>query len=324
MQITNNHNISLPLAVWLLNDEYDYDPRKKVISITSLQKSVRQVVLSKRVDYSEVSVDVSNYIASRMGNAIHDSIERAWISGGQKHLETLGIPANVIDRVRINPTPEELAADPTIIAAYFEQRREKPLNGWIVRGKFDNVLDGRLHDFKTTSVYTYLLGRKDDDYAKQGGGYRWLFPDLIQDDYIYINFLFTDWQKAQTFSNPNYPRLKILEHPIKMLSYEETEEWIAGKLALLDRFMDAPEDKIPECTDEELWRKPATYAYYSDPTVFQGRAGKTFEDLAAARQYLQVDKKGKGHIVTRPSEAKACAYCPAAPVCGQFKRLFNV
>ena len=33
---TNKNNVSMPLAVWLMHDDYDYDKRDNVISATSL------------------------------------------------------------------------------------------------------------------------------------------------------------------------------------------------------------------------------------------------------------------------------------------------
>ena len=62
---TNQFNISLPLAVFLATDDYDYEPN--VISVTSLLKPVRQLVLSKRVKPDEALVDISGLVSARMG-----------------------------------------------------------------------------------------------------------------------------------------------------------------------------------------------------------------------------------------------------------------
>ena len=43
---TNKDNISLPLAVWLMHDSYDYDKRENVISATSLLKPTRALTTS--------------------------------------------------------------------------------------------------------------------------------------------------------------------------------------------------------------------------------------------------------------------------------------
>ena len=80
MQITNNHEISLPMAVWLLHDEYDYIREENYISATSLLRSTKQIILSKRVPSENREADVTDFLAARFGHAVHDSIEKAWRS----------------------------------------------------------------------------------------------------------------------------------------------------------------------------------------------------------------------------------------------------
>lgn len=67
--------------------------------------------------------------------------------------------------------------------------------------------------------------------------------------------------------------------------------------------------KIYHCTDEELWRSDPQYKYYTDPTKTSGRS-TNFDNLADAHRHL-AEKGGKGVIITKPGEPKACAYCPA-------------
>lgn len=58
-------------------------------------------------------LDVTDLIPSRLGTAIHDSIEAAWKKGYAKAMLRLGYPKKLIARIRINPSDAELAADPT-------------------------------------------------------------------------------------------------------------------------------------------------------------------------------------------------------------------
>lgn len=49
--ITNNTGVSLAMAVWLVNDDYDYQKAKpNYISVTTLLKPLRQIVLPRRVE----------------------------------------------------------------------------------------------------------------------------------------------------------------------------------------------------------------------------------------------------------------------------------
>lgn len=322
MRLTNIHGISLPLAVWLLNDEYDYINEANYISATSLLKPTRQLVLSRRVIQEDREMDLADLLASRMGAAIHDSQEKAWRQNGQKAMERLGYPPQVYSNIAINPTPEEIAANPNIIPIWIEKRsfREIEVNGvtYKIGGKFDQVIDGRLFDTKTTSVYSYLLGRKDNDYAMQGGIYRWLNPELITDEHIYIQFVFTDWQAARARGDADYPQAKTKEYPVELPSIEETEAYIRRKVEELLEYGDKPDEQIPYCTDKELWRGETVYKYFSDPEKAKtgGRATRNFEgDKAAAHAYLA--EKGKGIVKEIPGEVKACGYCPAYNACKQ-------
>ena len=328
MIITNKHDISVPLAVWLLFDEYDYISDPNYISATSLLKPLKQMILSKRIDKQNQEMDLSDLVASSLGSAIHDSIEKAWRQNAAKGMKILGYPAAVYENIAVNPTPEEIAANPAIIPVWFEQRnfREITIQGrtWKIGGKFDTVISGRLFDNKSTSVYSYIKGGKDEDYSKQGSIYRWLNPDLITDDFIYIQFIFTDWQRSESKRNPNYPQTRLKEHPVPLLSLDQTEAFIVEKLTALMRYADAPEDQIPECSDKDLWRSDPQFKYYGDPAKAQdptARATRNFDSMADAQAFM-ASKGGKGAIKTVPGEVRACEYCAAFEICRQKDRYF--
>lgn len=327
MSITNSGDIPLGLAVWLLHDEYDYINEPNYISVTGLMRPIRHIILPPRVPKELQQQDVEDFISRALGNSLHDSIEKAWLKGYRRSLDLLGYPEKVINRVLINPTDEELAAVENPIPVYLEQRAFKTvtINGvtYTVGGKFDLVAEGVLHDNKSTTAYTWLYGTKDDEYKLQGSLYRWLNPDKITEDIIRINFIFTDWQKASAKTNPNYPQKRILHKDIPLMSLEETEAWVKWKLGQVLKYKDTPEEQLPECTDEELWRSAPQYKYYSDPTKTSGRSTKNFDDAIKARKYMADEKKGKGVIIAVPGEVKRCNYCNAFPICTQKDRYFQ-
>ena len=292
------------------------------ISATSLLKSTKQIILSKRIPYSDRSADVVDFLAARFGHAVHDSIEKAWRMSGPAAMKRLGYPEHITDNLVINPTDEQLEENPNIIPVWIEQRaiKEVEINGkiWKVGGKFDMVLDGRLFDTKTTSVYAYLKGSKDEDYSLQGGIYKWLNPEKITSDHIYIQFLFTDWQRAESKRNPDYPKHKALEYPVPLPDMDAVENYVVGKIKELARLWNAPEDHLPDCTDKELWRSEPQFKYYSDPAKANdpaARSTKNFDNLAEANAFKA--EKGKGVVVTKLGEPKACEYCPAFDICKQ-------
>lgn len=312
-QFTNLFGIDLSLAVWLVHDSYDFVPGERAISATSLLKPVRQTILGSRIPPETVSEDLSQRISVRLGHAIHDSVEHAWKEGYQRNLSLLGTPGHIIDRVVINPEPEELKPDS--IPVYIEQRGTRKIGDWKVSGKLDMAINGRLKDIKSTSVFTYVKGRKDSDYQLQGSIYRWLHQDKITEDEMDIQFVFTDHMKAMVHSVPGYPETKVVSYPVPLMSLEETENWIENRISEIATNFDAPEEALPRCSDEDLWRSEPVWKYFSDANKTDGRPQKNFDNAADANKHRA--EKGKGVVVMVPGKVKACSYCKAFSICSQ-------
>lgn len=327
--ITNKTGVSLAMAVWAVNDDYDYQKADNYISATGLMKPIRQIVLPRRIPVDERQLpDVLDLLSRAMGHSIHDSVEKAWVQNYKKNLKRLGTPEHVINRVLVNKTDEEIAewrasangAEPILV--FVEQRALKTVKttrrSWTVGGKFDMVTDGIVQDTKTTTAYTWVYGGRDDEHALQGSLYRWLNPEKITEDFIRINYLFTDWQKFQAKSNPKYPQSRLEHKDIPLLDITDTEQWVINKLEQVERYLSAPEDQIPLCTDEELWMSDPVFKYYAKPETAMagGRATKNCDSMAEAREYM-ASKGGKGTIITVKGEPKRCDYCEAFDACRQ-------
>lgn len=321
MKYTNKHDISLPVAVWLLYDEYDYIDKPNYISATTLLSPTKALVLARRIPKEDKEFDVSDFIASSLGTAVHDSMEKAWKKAGAKMMKLLGYPPKICDNIVVNPDEEYLKLNPNAIPVWVENRSFREIDGYIIGGKYDLIIDGRLFDNKTTSVYSYIIGGKDEDYSRQGSVYKWLNPDKVTDDYVYIQFIFTDWKKAEAKSNPEYPQLRVQEHPVKLLDSPETEKFLRAKIREIERYKDLAEEDMPECTDEELWRSDPQFKYYSDPAKTSGRSTKNFDNLKEANEHM-ASKGGKGIVIAKPGEVKRCPYCPAFQNCEQRKQYF--
>lgn len=321
VQITNTNNLSLAMAVWLAHEDYtdgsDEHPGKDVISVTTLLKPVRQLVLSHRLPPQERIVDLVDLIPSVLGRAIHNSIEDAWRQGYHQAMRKLGMPKKLIEKVRINPQDHELQADPGIVPIYLEQRYFREIDGIIISGKFDQIINGELNDTKTTSVYTYMHNTKEEDYRLQGSLYRWINPEKVTSDQIRIQHVFTDWQRSASRTQKNYPPHRVVEKVIQLLTLEETEAWIRARIREIIRNQDLPEPEIVRCSEKDLWRSDPVYKYYPDAKKAQegGRSTKNFDDLAEANMHL--NQMGKGVVITVPGVVRACSYCPAFELCSQ-------
>lgn len=326
MRVTNENNIDLAVAVWLLQDGYqsgaDVAPEGELLSVTTLLKPTKQLILGRQVDRSMESYDVSDMIASRMGHAIHDSIERAWTSGTWKQaLRKLNYPEKIIQSIRVNPDPATIKEGE--IPVYLEQRGFLEFEDIILTGQLDFSIGGAYRDVKSTSTFSYTSSNKDEDYILQGSLYRMIMPELIQSDIMRILFVFTDWQKFRAKQNADYPQTKAVHKEYKLMSIEDTKKWLSAKLADIRANAGLSQDKMVRCNDKQLWRSDDQYKYYTTQAAADkgGRCARNLPTEAEAIAHVQ--SKGKGVYIKVPGEVKACEYCPAYPICEQRKEYFS-
>lgn len=320
MRISNTSDVDLTLAVWLVHDDYDHVDMENYISVTTLIKPLKQVILASRIPKSQQQSDVLDYVARKYGHAIHDSIERAWKTGYQRSMKLLGYPDAMIERVVVNPTDEERRARNDIIPVYIEQRGIKAFNGYNIGGKFDMAADGTPYDHKSTSVWAWIKGTRDESHTLQLSLYKWIHPEKITSDHARVNYIFTDWSAMMARSQKDYPPKRVMHKDIPLMTTGEVDTWVANKLRLLNQYWHADEKDIPECSDAELWRSDPQYKYYADPTKTDGRSTKNFDDKREADEFMA--SKGKGIVKTVLGEPKACGYCQAFEVCKQKDRYF--
>lgn len=316
MSYTNNTGVSLLMAVWLVNDDYDHDDRSNYISVTTLIKSVRQIVLAARVKPDDAPVDIVSLAKSRIGQAIHTAIERAWKDNFKSAMALLNYPKKVIDRIEINP----VSPGPDTLAVYIEQRVERDFGGVLLGGKYDMIILGKLSDVKSTSVWSYINGSSIGKWKLQGSIYRLLNQDKVTDDHLFVQYVFTDWSGAAVGTRPGYPATPILELPVPLLSVSETERYINNKLQELRQHWNAPEMELPLCTDEDLWRDPPVYKYYAGDPKLAKKSTKNFDNMHDANAHRSA--AGKGVIVPVPGIPRACTYCKAFNLCSQKNQYF--
>lgn len=318
MKITNNQDISLPMAIWLLADDYDYIDNPNYISVTTLMKPIKQIVLAQRVPAESKGFDLSDLIASRMGTALHDSIEKAINTNMPKALRLLGYPKDTISKILVNPTPEQVSLVQHPIVLWTEQRTMKDVGKWTLGGKFDLVADGIIQDYKSTSAYSWMYGNRNEDHRLQLSIYKWLNQDKITEDYGIINYIFTDWMKSSAAQNPKYPPSRLMSKTLVLTEPRLIQTWVESKLALLDKYSEADEKDMPECTSEELWMSEPAYKYYANADKTDGKSTKNFDTLHEAN--LHRATKNVGIVKTILGEPKRCGYCPAFEVCKQKDR----
>lgn len=314
-KVTNDLNIDPIIATWLASDSYSGRGTGKTVSATTLLRSTQQQVLGHRISTSEdiiENVDISTLLKSSIGTALHKSIQDAWENDTMRvnACRALGISEERINKIKVNPENP----DPNDINLFFEKRVKKEFKGWTISGQFDLVANGILHDFKSTSTYTYINKTKEKDYALQGSIYKWLNPELIKGDVVVIHYIFTDWNKNYALNNPDYPKCPFISVRYPLLTMGEIENYMADKLLNMDYFLDNPEIPLPECDNKTLMIDDV-WQYFA--TNLSTKASKNFTSQGEAYAYLTA-KGGKGIIKKKEQTPKGCEYCGCRGICKQY------
>jgi hypothetical protein len=306
MAYTNNRNIPLSVAVWLARDLYDKDPN--YFSGSELQKNNRQIVLSRRAN---PDIDLAQILAARLGNAINDAIDAAWKSDYlMRYVQLAGF--NPLFEYDVNP----VLPTPGKTPIYIQKRYEEPFMGHILSGAPDMILNGRLFDYKSTSVFLFQK-KRPVDYLWQLTTYRYLAREYIDDNTATIQFILKDWSKTRAAKDPEYPQTPCPSMLVPVGSADDCKRRLEVRITELDSLMSADDSDLPFCSDEDLWIDPPRFAYYKNPhATSDARATRVFDTFAEAQEY-QGSKGGVGRIDQRKGEPKACDYCSASSICQQ-------
>lgn len=316
--VTNKLKIAIAPAVWLLEDFYDYNDDPYTISATGLLNPIRPIILSAQAKAEdEHKIDVVDMMGSRIGSALHDSLEDCWKDPQRvkASLKKLRIPQHVIDNIRINPNELDVKTNSKIIPVYIENRASRKLGKWTITGKYDLVIEGEVQDYKSGSVWGYIFDSNRADYIMQGSIYRWLNPEKILMNTVTIHYIFTDWSKVKSLQDKKYPQTRIMSQQYTLHSPEFVENFITTKLGKLETLIAAPQKDLPLCTPEELWQKDAKWKYYKNPNKTD-RSTANFDDAASANTRWANDG-AVGVVKEFPGEVVRCKYCSSIEICTQ-------
>lgn len=320
--MTNNRNFSFPIQCWLAGDEYEYSDNPKSISATSLIKSTRSIIANKRYFYpnafepelidelkkfsNKFISDLEDRIAMRIGTAIHKAIELAVINDYKNSLRKLNYTEKTIEDFSVNP----ISGSETKYTVKTEQRVEKEINGFIISGQFDCLINNELHDIKTTSTFSWSNPKIHNKYITQASIYKWLNPEIITGDSFYIDFIFTDFNKNYALSKSieEYPNCKIINKKFPFWSLIETQMFIENKLREIEKYWNAPLEEIPCCTDEMLYLTEPVYKYYKSGYKEGKRATKNFKSFVDASLFMS-SQGNIGEIIEEKPKAYKCPFC---------------
>ena len=288
MKITNKFNLPEPVYKALIADNYSRGESNR--SVTQLIDSPRKRILCAEYD-DQIEEDASDLVWRVFGTAVHHIFEEQ-ASGAY--------------------TPEE--------------RLFAEVDGWVISGAIDIQKDeGNAHvtlsDYKTTSVWSVIFGKKE--WHNQLNFYAWLVEQArpVTVKALKVVAVLRDWKKREAEKDPkNYPAAPIIVVDIPLWTEGERDNYVRERVRI---HQDAEFDRLtgadlPFCTPEERWVRPSKVAVMKGKNK---RAVRVFDSKEDAEQLVaDSDPADKLWVEERVGEAVRCAqgYCGAAPWCNQY------
>ncbi len=199
-----------------------------------------------------------------------------------------------------------------------EERIFGKTNYGVLSGQSDIYHNEGIEDHKVTSVFSFLLGVKDT-WIAQLNVYKWLWEyNGFPVKSLKINAILRDWNRREAQRNPGtYPQIPFISMTAKMWNKFDVTDYISERFQL-HKLRDV------ECTSEEKWERPTTYAVMKEGAK---RANRVLHTMNEAKQYMDnitskpdVKKSVKYNIEVRPGECVRCDnYCDVKLFCPYWK-----
>jgi hypothetical protein len=289
MKLTNKFNI--PQTFINVLDRPTYSKGKAHLSVTQLLNSPKIVALTKKFE-EEIEQDAADMVWSIFGSAVHNVLEH-------------GKDDNHI----------------------VEQRIHNEYEGWNISGAIDlQVVNDKgidVKDYKTTTVWAVM--NEKIEWEVQLNIYAGLVEDVkkIPVTSVGIVAIIRDWNRRESTTREGYPEAPIKELPIRLWSKQERAEFISNRIALHSacEFAIETDGDLPDCTPEEMWEKPTTYA------IKKAGNKRAFKVYATEKDALDAikDMESNYEIEVRKGERTRCEnFCPVSAYCQQYQNYMEI
>lgn len=268
------------------------------ISVTTLAKPVQAHYLTIR-HWDDIEVDIRDCYPSLMGGIFHAIAEDNAMPGDvveKRYGRTFKVPVDgVIHRVHIHGACDRY-----------------------------NLEQGYMKDYKFTSMAAMNFDKSD--YEQQLNILRFLLPSEEKHQIRTLSniFVFRDYRasEAKEGRSPQPMFCKEITHPI--WDDEQTKEVLRIRLVQFIRSMSLPDERLPECTKEELWYSRSGFRIRFKTK--KGEWGKRSSGWAETEEeaHSLKEKKPDSEYRLEPTTGKPrrCSFCNAANFCRQKKLLF--
>jgi len=294
MKLTNN--FGMPETILNVIARPQYSKGKANMSVTELLNSPRIVQL-KRKHWDELTEDAADMVWSIFGTAIHNVLEHG---KGDNHI--------------------------------VEERIHVELDGMRISGAIDlqeRTPEGIiLSDYKTTSAWAVM--NEKQDWHNQLNSYAYLVEAAkkLPVCKLQIVAIVRDWSRRDATTREGYPKAPIVVIDIPLWSFDERLAYVRSRISLHgDALFEMETDgDMPDCTPDEMWEKPTSYALKKDGNV---RAKSVHETREAADKALadatEKAKKGEKFLIeVREGDRTRCSsFCQVAGMCSQYKKYLS-
>ena len=261
-------------------------------SVTTLLSSPREVQLIKRHKKELPERALSNRLATFVGSAVHNAIERA-VEGNPDYL--------IEHRMEFD---EEVNGKLTKIAGTCDM--------------YDKV-NKRLVDHKTTTTFMYTSGVKPE-WVEQLNVYAYLLRRQgYEVEKLTVNCVYKDWRpSAGRYKDGEYPEYPVMEFNFDPWPNDVAKEFYERKLKEHVEAEHIEDAELPACDINHMWAKPSSYAVYRPGAA---KAIRLLPSLKEAERYIKAKGLDGCKIEHRVGERTKCEkYCQAASFCNQFQK----
>lgn len=286
MKLTNKFN--LPQTFVNVITRPTYTKGKSNISATELLNSPRIVQL-KRKHWDDIEQDASEMVWSLFGSACHSILEH----GKDEH--------HVV-----------------------EERLFAEIDDWHISGAIDlqEVFEEGIivSDYKVTGAWAVM--NEKQDWHNQLNIYAWFveYVKKVPVKKLQIIAIIRDWAAREVGRREGYPESPIATIDIPVWSMEERTAYVRSRIALHNEaFFEAETGgAIRECTPEEMWEKPTTYAVKKE-------GGVRAKSVHSNREEAELALPAKGYFIeVREGDRTRCAnYCQVAKFCDQYQEYLS-
>jgi len=286
MKLTNKYGLPEPVVKALTRSEYSKGESNR--SITQLIDSPRVRIL-RQENWDNLEEDVSEKMWAVLGTAAHKMFED---TGDENHLT--------------------------------EERLYVEVEGWVISGAIDVQKiepDGVIvMDYKTTSVWSVILGKKEWEYQLNCYAYLVRKSKGLNVKSLKVIAILRDWKAKDAETKDDYPKAPIVEIDIPVWADQEQDAYIQERVELHQKaeFDRLTGTELPECSDAERWEKAPIWAVKKKGNK---RAIKLYDNEADAKSAL-VDGQ---EIEFRRGEPGRCVnnWCRVNAFCNQYQKYLS-